>query len=345
MNPAIRMQPIARRQVPPVLSAVFVVGIATFATAQTTGILGQPSASDVLGFTVKQAGPTVSIHFGEAPVLTYQAATVNQGGKWPRANYVHPLFDLRGEPLTEDFPADHGHHRGVFWSWHQVLVGDQQIGDAWLCEDFVWEVATTNSDTTHDHATIRATVDWKSPQYVGADGEQVPFVREQTTITARSWSPHDPSQKGSQERIVDFQIELLALVDGVRIGGSDDVKGYGGFSPRIILSEDTRFFAGAGEISPEVEQLRLGGWVNIVRHKSGVAILSHHDNPGFPEPWILRRAKSMQNAVFPGRHPLSLSPEKPLRLRYRLFIHDGTADAAQVAKVHEHFNTSEPDSE
>ena len=47
-------------------------------------------------------------------------------GKLARANYVHPLLDLDGEPLTEDFPADHPHHRGVFWAWHQVRIGGRQ---------------------------------------------------------------------------------------------------------------------------------------------------------------------------------------------------------------------------
>lgn len=34
----------------------------------------------------------------------YQTATKSLDGNYPRANYVHPLYGLEGEVLTEDFP-------------------------------------------------------------------------------------------------------------------------------------------------------------------------------------------------------------------------------------------------
>ena len=63
---------------------------------------------------------------------------------------------------------------------------------------------------------------------------------------------------------------------------------------------------------------------------SGLAILCHKSNPGYPNRWILRRKRAMQNPVFPGRHPVLLSREKPLILRYRLIIHRGNAQAINV---------------
>jgi hypothetical protein len=49
-------------------------------------------------------------------------------------------INVNGNILTEDFPKDHLHHRGVFWAWHQVLIGDKKMGDAWECRDFIWDV-------------------------------------------------------------------------------------------------------------------------------------------------------------------------------------------------------------
>ncbi|SVB38186.1 uncharacterized protein METZ01_LOCUS191040, partial [marine metagenome] len=43
---------------------------------------------------------------GDAKVLFYQRTTKSRDGKHARANYVHPLYDLNGNVLTEDFPAD-----------------------------------------------------------------------------------------------------------------------------------------------------------------------------------------------------------------------------------------------
>ena len=56
----------------------------------------------------------VWVQEGDAKVLFYQRRPKSKDGKYTRANYVHPLMDLDGETLTEDFPADHPHHRGIF---------------------------------------------------------------------------------------------------------------------------------------------------------------------------------------------------------------------------------------
>lgn len=271
----------------------------------------------------------VTILEGIRPVLTYQRATVSQGGKWPRANYVHPLYDLDGEVISQDFPADHGHHRGIFWAWHQVLVGDQSLGDAWACLDFQWDVQELNVSTTADQAQLVATTLWKSPGLLGADGQPLPCVREQTTIVVHS----------SEENVrwIDFDIQLWALLDQVRIGGSDDAKGYGGFSPRIKLSDDLQFRGSGGLIEPQVEAVAAGAWVDISNDHGGVLIMTHSQNPGFPQPWILRRSSSMQNAVFPGRQPIELSRTEPLRLRYRLGIHRGELPSEKIEAVQERY--------
>ena len=46
-----------------------------------------------------------------------------------------------------------------------------------------------------------------------------------------------------------------------------------------------------------------------------MAILCHPSNPGFPQPWVLRRTKSMQNPAYPGARPVALSRTEPLVLR------------------------------
>ena len=56
----------------------------------------------------------------------------------------------------------------------------------------------------------------------------------------------------------------------------------------------------------------------------------HPQNPGAPQPWILRAKESAQNAAYPGREPMLLSTNQPLVLRYRVFIHDGTITPAQL---------------
>ena len=70
----------------------------------------------------------------------YQRMPKSLDGKYARNNYIHPLYGLDGAVLTEDFPEDHLYHRGIFWSWHQVYINGQRMGDPWLLENFIQKV-------------------------------------------------------------------------------------------------------------------------------------------------------------------------------------------------------------
>ncbi|MCH1438110.1 MAG: PmoA family protein, partial [Rubripirellula sp.] len=53
--------------------------------------------------------------------------------------------------------------------------------------------------------------------------------------------------------------------------------------------------------------------------------------------WILRRKNSMQNVAYPGRKPVSLSTKTPMRLRYRLVIHDGAVPSGSLQQIYERY--------
>ncbi len=269
----------------------------------------------------------------DQPVLFYRTLAKTMDDAFSRADYVHPLWGPRGEVLTEDFPADHPHHRGIFWSWHQVWIGDRKIGDGWACTNFVWDVrhVQVRADSP-DLVVLVADVDWRSPEWRG--GREA-FVRETTTIRAHALE-HD-------RRAVDFAISLRALLPGVRLGGSDDVKGYGGFTARIPSPPDMKFTSQQGPVTPRNTSVPGGAWMNLTGIRNGhayaVEIMQHPDDPGFPEEWILRddpRPTNMQNAKWPGRTPVPLPTNHPLVLRYRLLLHEDTDPAgAYEAYVNE----------
>lgn len=272
---------------------------------------------------------------GKDSVLTYQASEKSINEKYARANYIHPLYSLDGGVLSEDFPADHLHHRGIFWAWHQLYIGDKRIGDGWEIENFKWEVTSVKEKKQKDAGkAIQTTVLWKSPLWTDKHSKEKAFVKETTTIKVHPKQPH--------YRLIDIEIALLALEKNMKIGGSEDEKGYGGFSPRIKLSDDVEFTSPNGKITPTNLAIPASEWMDIsgslVKNgeKIGMTILCNPKNPGFPNPWILRAKKSMQNAVFPypGTKAIPLSNKKPTVLRYRLIIHDGNANAIPIAKIY-----------
>jgi hypothetical protein len=277
---------------------------------------------------------------GEQKVFFYQRTAKSLDGQFTRANYLHPLYDLDGNVLTEDFPKDHFHHRGVFWAWHQLIAGGRKAGDSWDTKDFAWDVRDVSASVPdRDTLKLVATVQWVSSLEPGG-GKPRPLVKETTTITVH--------RTAGDARKIDFHIRLLALEEGMVIGGSDDEKGYGGFSARIRIPRDVRFTGRSGTVEPQLTALQAGPWVDLSGEfdepgrVAGVAILTHPSLPEFPPPWILRKRPGMQNVVYPGRRPVPLSASVPTDLRYRLVLHRGDAKEAAIDRLQAEYEKEPP---
>ena len=263
------------------------------------------------------------------PVLFYQRQTTSLQGQVPRAHYIHPLYGLDGEVFTEDFPPDHPHHRGIYSAWHQLIVDGKPAGDPWTCKDVDYDVRSLEVlRPDEDQLTVVARVWWRSRLVLDGNGSPVPIVQEEMTIAVGTVRDN--------VRAIDVDIQLRAMVEDVRIGGSEGKKAYGGFSARVRLPEDVRFTGRRGKVVPKRTPLKAGPWIDLTASYggraglSGLTILSHPQAPRKPPRWILRRSGSMQNHVYPGRRPVQLSQEKPLTLRYRLLVHRGKLDPARI---------------
>ncbi len=278
---------------------------------------------------------------GDQKVLFYQIEPKSVKGRYTCANYIHPVYGMDGSVLTEEFPEDHLHHRGIFWAWHQILIGEKQVADQWALEDFRWEVRNTELlNNNNGMAGLRVQVYWKSPAWRDSLGNPKPFVEEQTTVLVHP--------AAGRHRLIDVTISLRAFEGDVRIGGAENEKEYGGFSARIRLPEDMRFIGTDGVVTPITTPVEAGPWLNFTgslgtaSQPAGICILTHPTLPNYPSPWILRASNSMQNAVFPGREPVALPMSEPLVLRYRMVIHDGTLTSEDLDDLQKQFAQESP---
>ncbi|UCE50126.1 MAG: PmoA family protein [Phycisphaerales bacterium] len=306
-------------------------------------IFTAPAVSSMAGqhpINISETDQGFLITEGSDNVMVYQRKHKSLDGKYTRANYIHPLYGLDGQVLTEDFPRDHPHHRGVFWAWHQLWLSDMKIGDPWATQDSRWDVYDAKILTPDSKSrALQLHVYWKSPLRTDSTGKQVPLVKETTTIRVH--------RAENDMRKIDFRIELLAIENDMRLGGSEDAKGYGGFSTRIQLPKGLAFTGTDGPVEPTTLSVEAGPWLDFSGNlgesgkTSGLAILVHSSCPGYPHRWILRRRGSCQNAVYPGRDPVPLSRRKPLVLRYRIIIHRGHSTKIDLDKLQAEYN-SEP---
>ncbi len=284
------------------------------------------SSSSQEKFSFQNTPDGVEVLEGGKPVLFYQKTTKTPNGEFFLNNYIHPLYSLEGDTLTEEFPKDHLHHRGIFWAWHQIYIDTLSVGDGWIMENVSTDVVSVKTNTINGTVQIITNVLWKSKNFNNQD----PFIEEHTTITVH--------EVQDNFRSIDFEIKLKALVPEVYIGGSDNEKGYGGFSPRIKLPDNLVFTSESGKVVPQNLQIKDGRWMDFSgsfgkTKQSGLTILCHPSTPNYVAPWILRQNNSMQNIVFPGQEKVSISMENPLVLRYRLIIHNGNASSIDIDKL------------
>lgn len=234
--------------------------------------------------------------------------------QYARGDYVHPLYGLNGEDLTEDFPQDHLHHHGIFLAWHQLYAEGKRIGDTWLNKGIRWNVRKVEPNVAGKTAKLDAETLWVRT----STGKAI--LKENLTIRFK--------RMDKEVFALTFDIKLTALVDGVAIGGSKDEKGYGGFSARIKLPKEVTFNSVMGKIEPKNLAVQAGPWINVEgdfdpssETSSGIVLMGEPDKLPSYHGWILRKARSMQNMAFPGRKPIPIKKGKPLEFRNQILVH------------------------
>lgn len=277
-------------------------------------------------FSFVESPHGVELLEGGKPIFFYQREPKFLDKRYVCNNYLHPLYSLEGNVLTDEFPADHLYHRGIFWGWHQMYINNKSIGNGWIMEDISFQVTRLKTNVGKKTATLDLDVDWKSSAWQNGK----PYVNENTSIIVH---------RTKDVRIIDFEIKLKALTPGVSLGGADDEKGYGGLCLRIKTPEDLTFTSTNGQVTPQNLQITAGPWMDFSgtfkpsSGKEGIILLCHPSTPKYPQNWILRQTRSMQNIVYPGRERVEIPADKPIVLRYRLIIHKGTDKDIDIAKL------------
>lgn len=284
------------------------------------------------GLVINESAEGVEIIENSRKVLFFQKKPKAVNGQFERAGYVHPLYDLDGNVITEDAPEDHPYHRGIFWAWHQVVWQNKKIADGWISENISFQPVGVSSVVMNNEASIRSEMIWT---YRKEGTDTLNIMRENTVIRVHGLT--------TTYRLVDFDIHLVPLVDSLALGGADDVKGYGGFSMRWKLPGDIKFFSGEKEVVAKETAVASGPWMDFTgsfgkskTNYSGITAFSHSPFPGPFQNWILRTEKSMQNIPFPGSKP-KLLPQEGWHLKYRLVIHSGLIGNKKLDQLYQEY--------
>jgi len=269
---------------------------------------------------VEDGARVLRYNHGPVPVPEGTHPHFAPGESYERADYIHPLFGPDGEELTDDYPKDHPHHRGVWWSWPVTRFKDQ-VADIWAVVG-VWArpADTCGVSVGRVFATLEARHVWE----FGKD--RLPIVDEQLVIRA--------FRQTDRCRFVDVEVQLTALADGVAIGGRPKA-GYGGFSLRAAPCEERQItlYADPEGPSPRRSWLDYSGVFAGGKGTSGVAIFEDVTNPDYPNPLHEYPGCNCVMPAYPEDREVVLSKDRPLVLKHRLWIHTGGPDEKKLADV------------
>jgi hypothetical protein len=260
---------------------------------------------------------------GALPVLAFRYGDQLKPGvdpKYIHSDYIHPLYGPDGIVLTDDFPADHFHHHGLFWTWPIIRTRGLKTG--------TWEPATPPLRQEFVRWLRREAKDGSAALGVESvwrlDGKEV--VANETA----EFIVYPASAFG---RLIDISLTIEAVGGPLEFQGQPDAgKGYGGLCFRGAPE-----FKGAAlttDKGPQKEDAVNTPylWADVSSPERGLAIFVAPDHPGFPIPWLIRNGYAgILNPSWPGLSSEMVDAGKSVTLRYRLYVHRGDATTARVA--------------
>jgi hypothetical protein len=263
-------------------------------------------------------------------------------------SYIHPLVGLDGEILTDCSPKDHYHQRGLFWAWVRIQKGDQTLGDWWQPKGIVLDPKYLNATNGPIFARFIADHDYvyqPNPGSKPASGVKPGERLFNERVVCRVFRTTPAG------RAIDIDLTITALQDNMKIGGQTEKgKGYGGLTLRFSRSPDgkgqatePRIIADGRVIEEETVNHLKALWVDWtgmflgpdqkrLTHRSGGAVFVHPSHPPLPvsPPEWITRAYGPINVAYPNLAMLDVPKTKPLRLRYRIWLHRNDANQAGV---------------
>jgi hypothetical protein len=307
--------------------AVLLVLLPEFVNADDK-VVGKNQRKLPYGVYFKQSTDKIEVFVGGDPFTTYHFADYNKPIFFP-LRAASGTVVTRGYPMVPGIPGeaqDHPHHKGL-WLTHGSVNGI----------DF-WSEAPNGGKITHRSfelvssgektGVLKSHNDWISP-----DGKRVLEEGREVRI-----------YNLPRVRVMDFDINLTAVEDNVKFGDTKE----GSFAIRLAQpfaeNQSGRIENSRGGVGEKDCWGKQAQWVDftakIKDEKVGVAIFDHPTSFRHPTYWHVRGYTLFAANPF-GLHDFYNDPTldgsytlpkgKTMVLRYRVYIHPGTTQEANVA--------------
>jgi len=284
---------------------------------------------------VNREGRVLKISSAGHPILQYQA----EPSELPRPNikpifrrggYLHPLYTPSGKIITDDYPTNHLHHHGVWFTWTKTEF-EGRGPDFWNMGEGKGTVEFVALDRT-----------WSGPVHGGfqtrhrfvdlTSGQPKPVLNETWDVKI--------FQRGEQRAYWMFDLtstqecataEALKLPNyyygGLGFRGREEWNG----------ADKTFYLTSDGETDRVKGNTTRGRWCHISGQvdgsRTGIAVLGHPDNFRAPQPMRLHPTEPFFCFAPSQLGDWEIAPGKPYVSRFRFIVRDGPSDAAELDRL------------
>ena len=268
------------------------------------------------------------------PALTYNFGMQLKEGvpkRYQRSSYIHPIYDLKGNILTDDFPDDHYHHRGLSWMWPKIFIDSVRYD--------LWHIYGQQGDLEGIHQVFEKWLMKEVGPICATFGAKNIWQLDSGQKVMDEWVYVKVYKANENSRAIDIKLVFKASVE-IGLEGQTK-KGYGGlnfrFSPRIETKITSQF--GKEEDSdlkslPWADQSAIFGDNNYF---SGVSIFQRKSNNNFPAGWCLRHYGFL-GVEWPGVERYNMNPGETFTLSFRILVHQGNAVEGSVESAYKIFS-------
>ena len=293
------------------------------------------------GVTVSQEGDHLLVNVGGTPVFHFRtkapAPTAEVPARYTRAGYLHPVFTPSGLTVTDDSPADHGHHHGIWTAWTVAEFEGRRMSfwgpEPGRSKNDLVAVASTFSGPLAGGFTARlASTD------LG--------VKPAKPVLDSEWKVvvHRPPGKPGQAPYFLFDLDWTDKAAGASPLILPEYR-YGGLGVRgnrawmdatkvaFLTSEGADRLAGE---NTRARWVHLGGELSAkgkATAKAGLAVLVHPLNLRAPEPVRLNPGIPLLCVSPVKAGPMRIEAGRPYSARYRFVVADGPANKALLERL------------
>lgn len=254
--------------------------------------------------------------------------------------YLHPLSTVTGAVLSQDQPADHVWHHGLWFSWKFINgVNYWEINPRTRRPDGRTQWSEPHIETKDDRSAVVSMQLHYRP--AADDGQAVLSERRRIEVSAS-----DAQGQYHLDWTSKFTAGARRVVLDRTPPKEQSSGGYAGLSMRFaerfterraVSSQGAAEFGEGGRHRSRAPAMDYSGVID--GQTVGLAFLDHPDNPRHPTPWYLIRGPKMSyiNAALLTHKPLTLEAGDSITLRYRLIVHPHRWDRGRLRRAHARF--------